>query len=87
MKEKFSEMTDSQWQVVEKIIDNQRARHHSLRTIVNAIFWINNTGSQWRNMESKYPPWQTVYWMASPVSFSTVQAARYLGGIAGLPCH
>ena len=62
MKEKFSEMTDSQWQVVEKIIDNQRVRHHSLRTIVNAIFWINNTGSQWRNMESKYPPWQTVYY-------------------------
>ncbi len=33
-----------------------------MRTIVNAIFWINNTGSQWRNMESKYPPWQTVYY-------------------------
>jgi putative transposase len=62
MKENFSEMTDSCWQFVEKIIDNKRVRHHSLRTIVNAIFWINNTGSQWRNMESKYPPWQTVYY-------------------------
>jgi putative transposase len=67
MKEKFSEMTDSQWQpalwqIVEKIIDKQRVRRHSLRTIVNAIFWINSTGFQWRNMESKYPPWQTVYY-------------------------
>jgi putative transposase len=62
MKVNFSEMTDSCWQFVEKIIDNKRDRQHSLRTIVNAIFWINNTGSQWRNMESKYPPWQTVYY-------------------------
>lgn len=62
MQENFSEMTDSCWQFVEKIIDNKRERHHSLRTMVNAIFWINNTGSQWRNMESKYPPWQTVYY-------------------------
>lgn len=62
MKENFSEMTDSQWQFVEKIIDNKRARYHSLRRIVNAIFWLNNTGSQWRNMEGKYPPWQTVYY-------------------------
>lgn len=62
MKENFSEMTDSCWQFVEKIIDTKRDRQHSLRTIVNAIFWINNTGTQWRNMESKYPPWQTVYY-------------------------
>ena len=35
--------------------------------IVNAIFSINNTGSQWRNaaqrnLDSKYPPWQTVFY-------------------------
>ena len=62
MKKKFSALTDSQWQIVEKIIDNKRARQHSLRTIVDAILWINTTGSQWRNMDSKYPPWQTVYY-------------------------
>ena len=62
MKEKFSPLTDSEWQFVEKTIDNQRARQHSLRIIVDAIFWINTTGSQWRNMDSKYPPWQTVYY-------------------------
>jgi putative transposase len=33
-----------------------------LRTIVNAIFSINNTDSQWRNLDSKYPPWQTVFY-------------------------
>ena len=30
--------------------------------IVNAIFSINNTSSQWRNLDSKYPPWQTVFY-------------------------
>lgn len=62
MKTNFTEMTDSQWQFVEKIIDNKRARQHSLRTIVNSIFWLVETGAQWRNMESKYPAWQTIYY-------------------------
>ncbi len=62
MKIKFQEFTDSQWQVIEKIINDQRKRKHSLRTIVNAIFFINNTGIQWRNLESKYPPWETVFY-------------------------
>ena len=35
---------------------------HSLQNIVNAIFWINSTGCQWRNLDSKYPPWQTVFY-------------------------
>ena len=62
MKTNFSEFTDSQWQVIEKIIDCKRKRKHSLRVIINAIFWINNTGSQWRNLDSKYPKWQTIFY-------------------------
>ncbi len=34
MKIKFQEFTDSQWQVVEKILNDQRKRKHSLRTII-----------------------------------------------------
>jgi N-glycosylase/DNA lyase len=67
MQTSFSEFTDSQWQVIDKIIDDQRKRKHSLRVILNAIFSLNNTGSQWwdaaqRNLDSKYPPWQTVFY-------------------------
>ena len=62
MQDKFRELSDSRWEVIEKIINDQRVRQHSLRTIMNAILWINYTGSQWRNMESKYPPWQSVYY-------------------------
>lgn len=62
MQTSFSELTDSQWQFIDKIIDDQRKRKYSLRVILNAIFSINNTGSQWRNLDSKYPPWQTVFY-------------------------
>jgi transposase len=62
MKKKFQEFTDSQWQVIEKILNDQRKRKHSLRTIINAIFFINNTGVQWRNLDSKYPPWETIFY-------------------------
>ncbi|MCB0594892.1 MAG: transposase [Lewinellaceae bacterium] len=30
-------------------------------TVLDAILWILRTGSQWRNMESKYPSWSAVY--------------------------
>lgn len=65
MNESFQELTDSQWQIVEKILDDQRKRWHSLRTICNAILWVNRTGVQWRELEKLdqvYPPWQTVYY-------------------------
>ena len=62
MQEKFYELTDSQWQIIEKIIDSKRKRKHSLRTTINAILYVNYTGVQWRNLESKYPPWQSVFY-------------------------
>lgn len=65
MNDSFQELTDSQWQVIEKILATQRKRWHSLRTICNAILWLNRTGLQWRELDQlngKYPPWQTVYY-------------------------
>ena len=65
MNDCFYELTDSQWQIIEKILDDQRKRWHSLRTICNAILWINRTGVQWRELDKladNYPPWQTVYY-------------------------
>jgi transposase len=62
MQTSFSELTDSQWQFIDNIINDQRKRKHSLRTIINAIFSLNNGGVQWRHLDSKYPPWQTVFY-------------------------
>ena len=62
MQTKFTEMSDSQWEVIEKYLKQHHPRKHDLRSILNAILWITRTGSQWRNMESKYPKWQSVYY-------------------------
>jgi transposase len=62
MHETNRELTDSQWEVIEKIIADQRKRWHPLREAFNAILSINRTGAQWRELDSKYPPWQSVYY-------------------------
>lgn len=80
MKKKFQEFTDSQWQVIEKILNDQRKRKHSLRTIINAIFFINNTGIQWRNLDSKYPPWETIFYRSGEPSLYSIKSPWYLGG-------
>ena len=62
MQTQFSELTDSQWQVIQEFLPVQNTKIHSLRTITNAILWLVRTGSQWRNLDSKYPKWQSVYY-------------------------
>lgn len=64
MNESFHELTDSQWQVMAKIINDQRVRSHSLRNIIDTILWLNYTGLQWRELSKRIntPPWQTVYY-------------------------
>ena len=63
MQAQFEELTDSQWEIIEKTLDDQRVRQHSLRTVFNAILWVNRTGLQWREMsKSIYPCWQSVYY-------------------------
>ena len=62
MQPQFRELTDSQWEIIEKIGEDQRKRFYPLRTIIDAILWLNHTGSQWRHLESKYPCWQSVYY-------------------------
>lgn len=62
MAPRYTRLTDSQWEVIKPLIDVQRKRKYSLRDILNALLWIVRTGCQWRNMESSFPPWKTVYY-------------------------
>ena len=61
MVSQFQELTDSQWEVIKDLFPEQKICTLSLRTVLNAIFWILRTGSQWRNLDSKYPKWTAVY--------------------------
>ena len=50
------------WQVIEKLLADQRKRKYSLQAIVNAIFYITKGGIPWRLMPNDLPPWQVVYY-------------------------
>jgi transposase len=58
----FEELTDAQWQVMEKYLPVQRKRTLCLRQVSNAILYILRSGCQWRNLPQSYPNWQAVYY-------------------------
>jgi len=44
-----------------KLFDT-RKRKHSLKEILNALFYITKSGIQWRMLPREYPKWQLVYY-------------------------
>jgi putative transposase len=58
-------LTDEQWAVLERLLPNAkpggRPRKTNLRAVVNALFYLNRTGCQWRMLPRDFPPWKTVY--------------------------
>jgi putative transposase len=56
------QLTDSQWEVVKKIVPDERRRKYSLRLVCEALFYIVKTGCQWRMLPPCFPPWQLVYY-------------------------
>lgn len=34
---------------------------HDHRVVLNGLFWKLHTGAQWRDMPTRYGPWQTIY--------------------------
>ena len=62
MQTHYKQLTDSQWQIIKKILPTQRRRKHHLRDVVDGIFWMLRTGSQWRNLPEVFPKWQLVYY-------------------------
>ncbi len=62
MKTSFEELPDSQWEFIKRYLPIQRKHKYDLRDILNGIFRILRTGSQWRNLAEKYPPWESVYY-------------------------
>jgi len=60
-----SDLTDREWEYIKRLIpaakSGGRKRQTDMRLTINAIFYINRTGCQWRYLPREYPPWQTVY--------------------------
>ena len=60
-----SDLSDQEWAIICDLIPPSppigRDREVSMRAVVNAIFYLNRTGCQWRMLPKEYPPWSTVY--------------------------
>jgi putative transposase len=60
-----SDLTDAEWTLLKPLLPPEspigRPRLHSLRTILNAIFYQLRTGGAWRFLPQEWPPWKTVY--------------------------
>jgi putative transposase len=60
-----NDLTDREWEYIKPLIPaaklGGRKRRTDMRLTLNAIFYLNRTGCQWRHLPREYPPWETVY--------------------------
>lgn len=59
-----SDMKDAQWELLADLFPEAktgRPREVSMRDVVDAIFYVNRTGVQWRYLPHDYPRWDVVY--------------------------
>lgn len=63
MQRQYTPLTNNQWKVIKQFLNWKRKRKHSLRKMLDAIFYVNRTGIQWRNLsETRFAPWNAVYY-------------------------
>ena len=63
MKKYQSDLTESQWQIIEKIIDpDQRKRKYFMKDIFNSILDVVKGGIQWRMIPKDMVPWESAYY-------------------------
>ena len=60
-----SDLSDEEWSFLEPHlpipIATGRPKMHSVREILNAIFYVVRGGCAWRLLPHEFPPWKTVY--------------------------
>src|ERR671933_305068 len=61
----LTDLSDAEWECIEGLLptpENEgRPRLHSLREILNAIFYVVRSGCAGRLLPHNFPPWKTVY--------------------------
>jgi putative transposase len=59
-----SDLTDAQWELVAHLYGEAatgRPREVDIRDVVDACFYVNRTGVQWRYLPHDFPRWDLVY--------------------------
>jgi putative transposase len=61
-----TDLSDAQWTHLQSYLPTLKAegrpRTHSLRDVLDAIFYVLKSGCQWRLLPHDFPPWSTVYY-------------------------
>ena len=57
-----TDISNSQWQIIEKFFDSERKRSYDLRDIWNALQYVLKSGCQWRMLPKDFAPWSVVYY-------------------------
>jgi putative transposase len=61
-----TDLTDAEWRCIEPYIraPNRRGRPriHSLRRVLDAVFYVLRSGCAWRLLPRDFPPWRSVYY-------------------------
>src|SRR5918999_558233 len=61
----LTDLSDAEWECIKGLLPapeiERRPRLHSLREILNAIFYVARGGCAWRLLPHDFPPWKTVY--------------------------
>jgi transposase len=58
------ELSPEQFRLIEDLLPSNGGRGEQWkdhRTVLNGIFWVLNSGAQWREMPERYGKWETVY--------------------------
>lgn len=58
------ELRDEAYERIEPLLPKQRSgggQWVDHRTVLNGMFWVLNSGAQWRDMPERYGKWQAVY--------------------------
>ena len=59
-----SDLTTKQWQIINPLFTGEnRGAHfakHTKRKLINAVFYMEKTGCQWRQLPHDFPKWSTV---------------------------
>ncbi len=60
-----SDLTEQEWAILESLIppakEGGRPRTTDMREVLNALFYVDRTGCQWRALPHDFPPWSTVW--------------------------
>jgi putative transposase len=63
-----SDVTEAEWDIIGPLLTEAQATtkgrpvEHDLRAVLNAIFYVNKTGCQWRSLPKDFPPHSVVFY-------------------------